>query len=71
MMTWTMMTWTEMMMNPEPTPTDPDKARGTDYADGGVADLQVYYPNPDKIKRFHDEWEGVTGYMNEWGNDCE
>lgn len=63
-MTWTMTMWTETMMNPEPN-------RGIDYADGGVSDLNVHYPNPDRIKRFHDEWEGVTGYLNEWENDCD
>jgi hypothetical protein len=66
-MTWTMTMWTEMMMNP----IDPDKQRGTGYADGGVSDLNVHHPDPEKIKRFHQEWEGITGYINEWEHDCD
>lgn len=52
-MTWTMTMWTKQMMNP----TDPDKGRGIDYADGGVSDLMVYYPDSDKVQACHDEWE--------------
>lgn len=55
-MTWTMTTWMTQMMS-EGTPADPNKKRGTDYADGGVSDLNVHYPDPDKVKQFHDEWE--------------
>lgn len=44
---------------------DADKKRGTDYADGGVSDLNVHYPDPDKVKQFHDEWEGITGYWKD------
>ncbi len=51
-MTWTMTTWTKQMMSP----SDPDKQRGTDYADGGVSDLNVYYPDPRKVQECHDEW---------------
>lgn len=52
-MTWTMTTWTRQMMSP----TDPDKQRGTDYADGGVSDLNVYYPDPERIVTINKEWE--------------
>ena len=38
-------------------PTDPDKQRGTDYADGGVSDLNVYYPDPERIVTINKEWE--------------
>ena len=51
---------------------DPDNQRGIQYADGGVTGAErVYYPNPDKIKRYHEEWEGVTGYLNELEMDCD
>ena len=36
---------------------DPDKQRGTDYADGGVSDLNVYWPDPERIERINKEWE--------------
>lgn len=48
--------WTKQMMSPEAPPTDPDKQRGTDYADGGVSDLNVYWPDPEKVQACHDEW---------------
>lgn len=50
----------------------PDNQRGIQYADGGVtAADRVYYPNPEKIRRYHEEWEGVTGYLNELEMDCD
>lgn len=50
----------------------PDNQRGIQYADGGVtATDRVYYPNPEKIRRYHEEWEGVTGYLNELEMDCD
>lgn len=57
-MTWTMTTWTKQMMNPDP--PDPDKERGTGYADGGVSDLRVYYPDADRIELINREW-GAEG----------
>lgn len=56
-MTWTMTMWTEQMMNP----TEPN--RGIDYADGGVSDLNVYYPNPDAIRRYHEEWDWLPEHQ--------
>lgn len=44
---------------------NPDAQRGIDYADGGVSDLNVYYPNPDKIRRFHEEWDWLPEF------DCD
>ena len=67
-MTWTMTMWTKQMMNP----IDPDKQRGTDskrgidYADGGVSDLNVYYPNPKAVRKCNDEWADLA----EWNTDC-
>jgi hypothetical protein len=55
-MTWTMTTWTKQMMSP-----DPDKQRGTDYADGGVSDLNVYYPDPERIAAINEEWISSEG----------
>lgn len=52
-MTWTMTMWTKQMMNP----SDPDKQRGTDYADGGVSDLNVYYPNRERMREIEQEWD--------------
>lgn len=60
-MTWTMTAWTKQMMKP----SDPDKQRGTEYADGGVSDLRVYHPDPDKIKQFHQEWDWLPEH-EEW-----
>lgn len=36
---------------------DPDKQRGTDYADGGVSDLNVYYPNRERMREIEQEWD--------------
>ena len=54
-MTWTMTMWTKQMMS-EGMPADPNKERGIDYADGGVSDLNVYWPDPEKVQACHDEW---------------
>ncbi len=55
-MTWTMTTWTKQMMSP-----DPAKQRGTDYADGGVSDLNVYYPSAERIAAINEEWISSEG----------
>ena len=36
---------------------NPDGERGIQYADGGVGDGRVFYPNPERIQQFHDEWD--------------
>lgn len=59
MMTWTMTMWTKQMMSPDS--ADVDKQRGMDYADGGVSDLNVYYPSADKVQACHDEWNSAEG----------
>ena len=40
------------------TPT-PD--RGIDYADGGIANLDVHYPDPERIAAIHAEWAEAEG----------
>ena len=35
-------------------PTAPD--RGISYADGGVSDLNVHYPDPERVARINAEW---------------
>lgn len=43
---------------------DPDQQRGIHYID--TADRgDVHYPDPERIKRFHAEWEGITGYWKD------
>lgn len=38
-----------------------DAQRGIQYADGGVADLNVHYPDPERMKRINEEWEAHDG----------
>lgn len=40
---------------------DPDRDRGTHYADGGVTFGTLCYPDPDRIAAMHKEWEGKDG----------
>lgn len=47
-----------------------DSQRGIHYAES-LDYGKVCYPDPEKVKRFHREWEGVTGYLNEWEMDCD
>lgn len=60
---------------------DPDNQRGIHYAES-LDYGTVHHPSPDKIKRYHQEWEGVganaehlaapssTGYLNDMEMDC-
>lgn len=59
------MTSSSLHDNADVTPdTQADTARGIHYAatmDRG----DVHYPDPERIKRFHQEWEGITGYWKD------
>jgi hypothetical protein len=50
--------------------TTPDTDRGIQYAQS-LDYGKVCCPDPDKIRRFHEEWEGITGYLNELEMDCD
>ena len=39
--------------------SDPDEQRGIRYADGGIADVAVFYPDVERIAEFHREWARV------------
>ena len=42
----------------------PDQQRGIQYAES-LDYGKVCHPDPEKIKRFHEEWEGITGYWKD------
>lgn len=46
-------------MNTSPTDDQADQQRGTHYANGGIANVTVYYPDPERIARIHAEWEAT------------
>lgn len=48
----------------------PDNQRGIHYAES-LDYGTVHYPDPERIRRYHQEWEGITGYLNEWEMDCD
>lgn len=48
----------------------PDNQRGIHYTES-LEHGTVHYPDPERIRRYHQEWEGITGYLNEWEMDCD
>lgn len=38
---------------------------------GGCTCQRFDDPDPERIRRYHQEWEGITGYLNEWEMDCD
>lgn len=43
--------------------SDINNERGIHYANGGIADEAIYYPNPERIQQYHDEWENYAHNM--------